>query len=280
MIRIPANIQGKALFDFLVQNKSDLIAQKCAMPIKSDAFAYPTSLVKDGDSVKSEPITKADSGDGGVIRVKIAANAALWMDSQQDVLSPDSAKKSISERGPKSKGLIYHLADHGRSIKDQIGNVVDVYYEKIDIRKLGIDKDGQTWVIVMESDVSKEDDERIYNLYKAGRVKQHSIGLQYVKLLLAINDKDYKAEFANWEQHRKDLINGEQADDLGYFWWVQEIKLYENSAVLWGSSELTPTLGIEGQPSDEDTGKSDTIQKPGPLTSDEIKKAILLTNFI
>jgi DNA-directed RNA polymerase subunit RPC12/RpoP len=35
------------------------------------------------------------------------------------------------------------------------------------------------------------------------------------------------------------------ADEYGFFWVVSEIKLLENSCVLFGANELTPTLEVQ-----------------------------------
>jgi len=130
----------------------------------------------------------------------------------------------------------------------------------------------------MVTDIKQKYDEKIFALYSDLKVRQHSIGMQYVQLELCLNDENYKEEFASWNKYYKSIINKDAVDSKGFFWYVTEIKLYENSAVLFGANELTPTLEVSTQP-DESTGKSDKSQKPGQLTSDQVKKMILLTNF-
>jgi hypothetical protein len=67
------------------------------------------------------------------------------------------------------------------------------------------------------------------------------------------------------------VINKEKIDKAGYFWIVPEMRLYENSAVLFGSNEITPDITDEnkGEPS-EDT-QEDT-EEPGNTTP---KKSVL-----
>ena len=149
----------------------------------------------------------------------------------------------------------------------------------IDLSVLGYPATGKAQALIMISDVKKEWDEKLYTLYNDLAVRQHSIGMQYVQLRLALNEKDYKEEFAVWNAHYDSIINKEEVDRRNYFWWVSEIKLYENSAVLFGANELTPTLEVS-QPSSPDTGKSDTDPEPKKLTSDQIKMQILSTNFL
>lgn len=274
-VTIPG-LKGKALFDYLIKNKADLIAKKCSLPIKSDPVAYGSSLTKQNSTTKAE----GDNVEDGTVRVKIVCNTALFCDSYGDVLAPDCWAKSITERGPMGKNLIPHLKNHEHEIDKQIGKVVDLYSEMIKLSVLGYDAKGMAQTLVMVSDVKEDYDEKLYCLYRDLQVRQHSIGLQYIRLQLGVNDEDYKEEFAVWSAHYDQIINKEEADRRGYFWWVPEIKLYENSAVLFGANELTPTLEVTTPPSD-DTGESDTKedQKPGKLTSDQIKTRILLTNF-
>jgi len=273
-VTIP-NLEGKALFDYLVKNKADLIAKKCSLPIKSDPFCFGATPIKTSGGEKAE----SPDVEEGTIRVKVVCNTALFCDTYGDVLAPDCWKKSIAERGPKGKNLIPHLKNHDHEIDKQIGKVVDLFSEMIDLSILGYPASGKAQALIMISDVKKEWDEKLYTLYNDLAVRQHSIGLQYVQLKLALNDEDYKEEFAVWNAHYDSIINKEEVDRRNYFWWVSEIKLYENSAVLFGANELTPTLEVS-QPSSPDTGKSDTDPEPKKLTSDQIKMQILSTNFL
>jgi len=89
--------------------------------------------------------------------------------------------------------------------------------------------------------------EKVYELYKDDSINQHSIGLQYVNIELAINDPDMKEEYAVWEKFYNQIINKEEAEKEGFFWAVRESKIYENSAVLWGANKMTPVLKKEMQ---------------------------------
>jgi hypothetical protein len=84
----------------------------------------------------------------------------------------------------------------------------------------------------------------MFNEYKNNRVKNHSVGMIYVDLALAINDDDdyYKEEFAVWNKYINNIINRDEAEDLGYFFAIRQAKLVEGSAVPLGSNPITPTL--------------------------------------
>lgn len=265
---IPDALKGKALFEFLMANKSALIAQKKSMlkrcePIACNPtylFDSPTSSNKaEGDGAAGAPMD-----DTGVLRVKAVANTAYWCDSQMDVLLPDNAKKSIKER----KGLIPHIHDHIWEMGAKVGEVVNIYYQDMLLTDLGINKSGSTQALIFETDIMKEYNEKVYLQYKRKKANQHSIGLQYVKIELAINDSEYEKEMDFWNKYVDLIINKEVVMERGYFWVVSEIKLMENSVVLFGSNILTPTLSEEQKTDGNDT------QPPMSTGSNPQKSAI------
>jgi len=89
----------------------------------------------------------------------------------------------------------------------------------------------------------------MYKEYKANRVKNHSVGMQYVNIELALNDEEEKDEFATWNKYIDSIANREEVEQKGYFWAVKEAKVIEGSAVPIGSNRITPTLdNTEKQP--------------------------------
>lgn len=253
---IDENLQGKELFKFLVENKQQLITQKKSMLKRTDAVSsIPTFFF-----VKNNEVVKTAMGqipeDATSVRVKIVGNTALFMDSQRDVLLPDSWKNTIKAR----KGMIPHLHDHIHELSAEVGDVTNIYSQDVSLTELGLNRSGSTQSLIMESDVKQEYNTQVFNKYRSGKVKQHSIGLQYVKIGMAINDEDYVAEKELWDKYYPLIINQDAADESGFFWVVPEIKLLEISAVLFGSNELTPTLEVNA--------KTDTVSEP-PLGTPE-----------
>lgn len=254
-IQIDENLKGKELFKFLTENKKELIAQKRSMLKRTDpVYSSPVFF-----NVKGDTITKTAIGeiqpDATSLRVKVVANTALYFDSQKDVLLPDCWKKSIKDR----KGLIPHLHDHKHELEAEVGDVHDIYSQEITLYDLGVNRAGSTQSLIFETDIRKSYNETVFNKYKAGKIKQHSIGLQYVKIELAINDEEYEKEMDFWNKYISLIINKEEAEEAGYFWVVPEIILLENSSVLFGSNRLTPTLEV----------KTDTQNQPASTTEDE-----------
>lgn len=264
------DLSGKPLFKFLVENKEALIAEKKSVIKHSDPFSCMPEIsrlkiAKDGSIVKAD--TGDDSGDADAgtmipdddsVHVTVVANTANWCDSQLDVLIPDCWKTTIKQR----KGMISHLHDHIHQIEAKVGEVAKIYSKDMKLSDLGLKLPGSTQVLIFETDVLKSYNEKIFNQYKLGKINQHSIGLQYVKISLCINDEDSEKEYDFWNKYYPQVINKEVVDLRGYFWVVTEIKLLENSCVLFGSNELTPTLDVKVSTGTQPLQSTDKNQPP------------------
>lgn len=249
---IPENLKGKELFKFLVANKAQLIAQKKAMLKTCDPVWCQPSIITPAKSEATKDAGSATPEVPGMGRldVKVVANTAWWCDSAMDVITDKAYDKSISEKG----GLIPHIHDHKWSSTAHVGDVKAVYTQSIKLKELGLSMSGSTTCLCMDSTVREDYNAEVFKFYKNGKINQHSIGLLYVLIGLCINDKDYLPEFEMWEKYYPKVINKDVVDDRGYFWIVPELKLMENSCVLFGCNELTPTLEV----SDTDNGPSGT----------------------
>jgi hypothetical protein len=237
-VTIPDFKTKAELFKYLIDNKKKLIDLKKSVPIYADCVSFKTTTIHEGKQGVQTKDNAPVTDDVDMLRVKVVANTANWIDSHVDMLLPDSALKSINER----KGIIPHLHDHIHQIEAKVGEVKDILLSNLSFSELGINGFGSTQAIVFITDVIKSYNEKVFNQYKLGKINQHSIGLQYVKLDLAINDESSEKEFDFWNKYYPQVINKDAADERGFFWVVQEIKLIENSAVLFGSNIITPTL--------------------------------------
>ncbi|NRA92151.1 MAG: hypothetical protein HRU26_05605 [Psychroserpens sp.] len=168
----------------------------------------------------------------------IIGNTYLWMDSHDDVHAKGCFSKSIKERQDK----IFHLHDHEFKLTSKVGEPINIYEKDVSWKDLGVNESGVTMALHMDSEILKEYNAQIFNAYKDNGIDQHSVGMQYVKIDLAVNDEDYEDEYKLWQDNIDKLGNPEQAEEKGFFWLVREAKLIEISAVLLGSNELTPTL--------------------------------------
>jgi len=165
----------------------------------------------------------------GEIGLRIAASPTMFVNKSGDVDIRGCYDKTINERGQKIKFLHDHLA----SIEAQIGTTLRLAIEEISTRELGIESNIETTQTLVHYAVARRSyNEKIYEMYKNDDVKQHSIGLRYVRIDLASREKEYAKEYDNWQKYYNLLLNPERADEFGYFWVVKEIAVRENSAVL------------------------------------------------
>lgn len=215
----------------LVKNKKELIRLKKAEMKKADNVS---SL---GFTIKSEKISKNGDTENELYRT-IVGNTYKFMDNHDDVHFPGIFSKSIKE----NSGSILHLHDHVHQLSAKVGTPLDIYEKEVSWKDVGLDREGTTTALLMDTRIEKARNANIFEDYKSGQINQHSVGMQYVKIELAVNDPEEKEEFAVWEKYVGEIVNREKAEGLGYFWAVTEAKLMEISCVIKGSNELTPTL--------------------------------------
>jgi hypothetical protein len=276
-IVIDHDLNRTELFSFLKEQRKGLINQKKSMMKFTDAVGFAVMAVDDTgklEAVKGLKDIGTSYVDSGAIRVKVVANTSLFLDSDMDVLLPGNASKSIKERFP----LIKHLKDHGRTLDSEVGDVKSIYYQDIPLVDLGYPKDGNAQALIFETNIRKDYDQSTFQKYVNGKVNQHSIGLQYVKIDLAFKDEEDEKEMDFWNKYYPQIINPEMADERGYFFVVSEIKLLENSAVLFGSNSLTPTLSVIDSDTLIEPVKT-TQTEPSPQEAFDMLKAISEIKF-
>jgi hypothetical protein len=220
-------------FAWLIANKAKLIQAKKATTKHADAQTFART------TTKAAPLSVLPEDTDSVLHRTIVGNAYNWKDSHKDVHFAGIFTKSIKENGEK----VLHLHDHIHQLSAEIGDNQRVYEKEMSWTDLGVAKTGNTTVLLMDTAVQKAYNPAIFQKYGAGRIQQHSVGMQYQTIFLAVNDPEYKEEFAAWSKYRPKVANGESADDDGYFWAVTVAKVFEISAVIKGSNEITPTLG-------------------------------------
>jgi len=214
----------------IVANKAELIQLKKA-EVKTVKGGI-SSIIKTANTT----IKGVFKDNEGSLERTIVGNTYLWMDSHNDVHAKGCFTKSVKEN--KS---IFHLHDHEFKLTSKVGEPKKTYEEEIAWKDLGVNKSGMTQALFMDTEIFKDYNSQIFNEYKAGRINQHSVGMQYVKIDLAVNDESFEKEFKVWQDNIDTLGNPEKATEKGFFWLVKEAKLIEISAVLLGSNELTPT---------------------------------------
>ena len=150
------------------------------------------------------------------------------IDSDNDMIGRGAFTKSIKERGPQSNSnrdiafLRYH------DWQQQIGKFLTLEEDEIGlfaVAQLGTSTKGE--------DALRD--------YEEGIIKEHSIGFQYI----SDNVKWIEDDKGNYDDEKG---NYDDEDKKGYY-RIDEVKLFEGSAVTFGANEFTEVLNI---------GKSDS----------------------
>jgi hypothetical protein len=247
MIELPDFLSKKELFDYLHKNKARIIAQKKANIKHADAInAYAPIALKSGQVIKSnKPL---DIENLNEIKVRAIINTTKLIDSHMDMHVDGLWKKSLQENK-----MIMHLQEHVMKYDHIIseGEDLKAYTKEYDWKDLGFDFEGTTQGLVFDSLVKRSENEFMFRKYASGKVKNHSVGMQYVKMLMAVNDDDYPEEKMVWDKYYDMVANKEVADEFGYFFPILEAKVIEGSAVPLGSNWATPTENNNLDPSDQ-----------------------------
>ena len=241
-------------------------------------LAKKKSALKRGDvvlnvSTSENPIvvTKAD-GEGNnpeLLKVKVVINTTNIIDSHMDCHIKGIWKKSLSEL--KQVFLLQeHEMEFDKIICDSAIDKLNVNTENRTFKSLGFDIEGSTEALVFEAEIKREVNPFMFDLYKKGRVNNHSVGMRYVKIFLCVNNEEpmYSSEKANWDKYYPQVANKEIADAKGYFWAVTEAQVVEGSAVVKGSNYATPTLSIEAV---SDNTSNENKSEPSNDTQKETK---------
>ena len=174
--------------------RTDKVAIKEAIEFKKAQFKRADAVTLDdvNDTQVVKGLTTSNEHDTkDVIKRTIIGNTYNWLDSHGDVHLKDTFKKSINERG--DKGRIWHLHDHIQQRTAKVGRPEKVYQHDVKWSDLGVSKQGTTQVVMMDSSIMKSYNGMMFQQYKDGEVDQHSVGMYYVKIDLALNDEEFKA---------------------------------------------------------------------------------------
>jgi hypothetical protein len=262
------------LFTFLADNKEKLIAQKkavkkevdCAIIVNPVFVTDPKKKVKKAEGESIDPVN-LDS-----LKVVCVINTTNFLDSHNDLHLPGIWDKSLKENK-----MIMHLQEHEMEFDKIIadGDNLKAYTKRYKWSELGYNYEGETEALVFESEILRKRNEFMLNQYANGWVKNHSVGMYYVKMDIAINDEDMPNYYEAWKKYYSQIANKEVADERGYFWYVLEAKCSEGSAVPMGSNTATPTIdnGVKSEPGQP---THDNIE---PEKSTQIDYSFLIENL-
>jgi hypothetical protein len=260
-VKIPAFAEKSEVFAYLRKNEKQIIAQKKSLPIKSDIFDWGCLPVNTKSRVKTDGSMLGPDE----IEVDAIANLSGWCDTYMDVMIKDNWNKTISD-----KAIVYHLKNHDYATDNIVGKNPELYTKMMPMEYFGIKSDVQkAQALLMRSIVPKEYDSKTYALYRDDQIKQHSIGLRYIQIVLCLDstleeDVTYKK---NWDKFYSIVINKDLVNTYHYFFAVIESQILENSCVLFGANENTgvystsKSKAADEAPDDEDAPVVETEQE-------------------
>jgi hypothetical protein len=228
------------LFKELVDNKATLITQKKMITKEADAtFHYVGIENSKGEIVKAE---NSEVTDPTKLKAELVINTTNILDSHSDVHLKGIWNKSVRE----SKNLLL-LQEHKMSFDHIISDEVKATVKQMQWSDLGISLKGDTQALIFSATISKDRNPFMFEQYQKGYVREHSVGMRYTKVELAVNSdsKWYTEEKEVWDKYLDEIANKEEAIERGYFWAVHEAKIVEGSAVVKGSNFATPTISVE-----------------------------------
>lgn len=255
-IEIPSFAEKKELFDFLKKNQAALTQQK-KMGKECEGVAFSNMLYDSkGNSYKASQVLPPVMN--GMLNVKAVINTTNWLDSHLDCHLPGLWDKSLSENK-----MLMHLQEHDMRFDKIIADGEDLkaYTKTYTWKELGYNYAGKTQALVFDSTVKASRNPYMYDQYLQGYVKNHSVYMIYVKMVLCVNEPDstdFGAEYEAWQKYLPSVINKDFAEEMGYFWAIQEAKVIEGSAVPKGSNILTPTISVEPRKHSTDEPSKDT----------------------
>ncbi|CEJ71266.1 hypothetical protein BN1195_03611 [Chryseobacterium oranimense G311] len=257
--------------EFLVENKKFVISQKKSIVKHGDGIDWNGRVLNEKkESIKADG--NASFENVSKINIIAVSNTCNYYDSHGDVSLNGSWKRTANNT---KDGL--HLQEHKMQFDKIISDQVEFKVEIKTWKELGFNYEGSTECLVMYSTASKEDNPYMFDKYVKGKVKQHSVGLRYINIDLAVNSSaDWaKDEKELWDKYYPMIVNKDDVDEAGYFWCVFEQKAIENSAVPRGSNPATPTISVE--PVTDTSTKQDSADA---TPTDEQKRIINLNLFI
>lgn len=254
-MNIPEFSEKSAIFDWLIANKSALIAQKKASIKHADAYVVPSMIVTE----KGDIIAKADAIPETATRIKVRSviNTTRLLDSHGDVHIDQLWNKSLKETKDN-----YLVNQHNFTFEGIISDNVHAFVKQIPWTELGFQYEGTTQALIYDSVIDKADSPFMFDMYRRGKVHQHSVGMRYVKVDLALNDDRYDKEFAVWSKYIDQVANKVEAQAQGWFFAVTEAKNIEGSAVVRGANVATPTLSVSEKSEPPEGTRGEPVDEP------------------
>jgi hypothetical protein len=256
----------------LKEDKAKLYAMKKATMKEADAVSYYLQSIESNKEGANKEDAIISTIDVNKLVVKSVINTTNILDSHGDVHIPGLWKKSLNE----TKNMML-LQEHQMKFDKVISDEVTPYTKNLSWKSLGFDYDGSTQALIFDSTIVKDRyNEMMFEMYMTGKVKNHSVGMRYVKVELAVDSKEkyWATEKETYDKYIDQIVNKE--DVQGFFWVVLEAKVIEGSAVVRGSNIATPTMSV----TETKEAVNNTSLEIEPPIGTQAKQVTLMQNIL
>ena len=231
------------LFSELKKNEDRLISLKTSEVYKSHEKGQFSFLNFD----KHEGVDKGLYG-AKANHIYPIISTTNYMDSHKDVHFNGSMTKTAKEQN----GKVVYALDHELKFDSIIAwqKDVNMFVRQIDWALVGKDYIGKTEALIFEIAKDKITRKDVLTAIE-NKVSefQNSIRMVYVKMILGMNskDKEHANNKAYYDSRINQIANKEVAEDEGYFWGVEELKIYKEGSlvVAGGSNDATSIYNKE-----------------------------------
>lgn len=244
---------------FIKEKRAELFA------IKSAEYKTKSEPMIGSSMISKEFIPNIEDISGQFIEIKSVINTTNVIDSHMDLHLPNIWNKTVSDNP-----YTYHLKQHKQEFESVLSSRAKNFNERMFFKDLGVKSEMEIDANISQFILDKNKHPFMFDAYKNGDVKQHSVGMVYVSLDIAYYDEDSQKEMDFFNEMKSKAINPEVADEMGYVWVISEAKKREGSAVVFGSNSITPTLWVKNY----EPGRPSTQKDEPPIGTQELKGKI------
>lgn len=236
----------KQTIRFLKENKDAIMKAKYASLKNADAFSCHSLYWNEKEEVVQKQTSISNWNDLKEIKVQAIINTTNIIDSHMDMHVPGIWEEDLKKN---RRGMMHAQEHKGSEFKYIIsdGEDLEVYTKTYSWSELGYQYEGDTQALVFDSTVKRDRNGFMFEQYAKGYVKNHSVGMVYGEVILAVNDsqdKYWADEYANYQNYIGKAVNPEVAEEAGMFFIIPKAKAIEGSAVPQGSNFATPTQSV------------------------------------
>jgi hypothetical protein len=230
------------MFKALKANEEKLIAIKKAKVYKSCEKGQLSflNLTKSNANTKANFEVKSDY-------IYPVISTTRYMDSHKDVHFDGCFNHTVKDQ----QGTVMYALDHELKWNSILAWQKDVkmFVSPIDWVLVGKDYMGTTEGLVFEISKDKITKSDVLKAIESNSMEfENSIRMTYVKIKLGINskEKDLAENKAYYDLRIGEIANKSEAEEEGYFWGVEELRIYkEGSLVVAGGSNDATSIILE-----------------------------------